>query len=194
MAQIAAVILAAGQSRRYGANKLLQEFRGKPLIRHVVEAALASALRPVIVVTGAESDAVKASLPHASLELVDNPDFSTGLSSSLKCGLKSVPAHCDGALILLGDMPLISPPLINSLAAMFAPERSRAIGVPTRGGEQGNPVLWGRQFFAELMALEGDRGAKPLIAAHRDWVYRLEVEDDAVHIDIDTKDDLARYE
>ncbi|GAA0535842.1 CTP:molybdopterin cytidylyltransferase MocA [Rhizomicrobium palustre] len=194
MPKIAAIVLAAGLSRRFGANKLLQEFRGKPLIRHVVESAQASTAGTVVVVTGAESHAVKAVLADTKVELVDNIDFSTGLSSSLIQGLKSVPPDCAGALILLGDMPLVSAEIIDQLIEMFSPTSSRAIGVPLSQGRQGNPVLWGRQFFPELLALSGDRGAKALITAHQDWVYTLEVGDPAVHIDIDTPDDLHRYE
>lgn len=190
MARFAAIILAAGRATRFGANKLLTLLNGKPVLRHAVDAAIASAAAPVIVVTGHESEKINASLAQTVVELVYNSDFSTGLSSSLKCGIKAVPPNCDGAVVLLGDMPFVEATIIDQLITMFAPDTSRAIGVPVCRGEQGHPVLWGRQFFDEILALEGDRGAKALIARHNNLVYPLEVFSPGVHIDIDTPDDL----
>ncbi len=188
---IAAIVLAAGRSTRFGANKLLQPLAGKAVLRHAVEAALGSQADPVIVVTGNESAVVKAVLAGLPVIFVDNPDFSTGLSSSLKCGVRNLPAGCEGVLVLLGDMPFVGPPIIDRLIGAFAPER--AICVPVHRGRRGHPVLWARRFFAGLLALEGDAGAKQLMALHRDLVYELEVDDDAIHIDIDTKEDFMRH-
>lgn len=192
MARIAAVILAAGLGSRFGSNKLLAPLMGKPLLHHCLDAALASTASSVIVVTGHESSKVKDSLPQTLVEVVHNDGFSTGLSSSLRYGLNAVPADCDGAIILLGDMPFVRPAIIDGLIAMYAPEAGRAIGVPLHRGDPGNPVLWGRPFFPEILALSGDRGAKSLIAKHPEWVYSLETGDAAVHIDIDTPDDLPQ--
>jgi molybdenum cofactor cytidylyltransferase len=188
MSRIAAVLLAAGLSTRLPANKLLQPFRGKPLVRHAVEAALASRASPLIVVTGHNSREVTAVVNAPGVITVDNSDFSTGLSSSLKCGIKTVPPSCDGALILLGDMPFVTPALIDALLEAFDPARGREAIVPVHQGRRGNPVLWGRRFFPALLALTGDRGAKQLMALQGDLLYPLEVPDDGCLIDIDTAD------
>ena len=191
--KIGAVILAAGMSSRMGSNKLLAELNGRPLVRHAVEAALASAARPVIVVTGNEADKTKAALRDLDVTFVDNPDFAKGLSTSLKAGIAAVPQGCDGALVILGDMPGVSPALIDKLIASFDPSEGRAICVATRKGKYGNPVLWARRFFPEIIAIEGDVGAKSLMGVYDELVCEVEAGDDAPLIDIDTPEALAAY-
>ena len=193
-ARIAALILAAGQSRRMGAdNKLLLELDGKPMVRHVAERVLASAAAPVTVVLGHQPDAVRAALAGLDVGFVENPDFGDGLSSSLKVGLSTVPDSADGALVCLGDMPGISGALIDKLIAGFNPVEGRAILAPTRRGRRGNPVLWARRFFDELMALSGDTGAKHLIGLYGEFLTEIEAPDDGVLIDLDTPAALAAY-
>jgi len=187
---IVAIILAAGRSTRFGANKLLHEIAGKTIIRQTVEAVLASKVEAVHVVTGNQGDLIRATLANLPIEFVDNPDFSTGLSSSLRRGVKSLPAGCSGGLVVLGDMPFVPSALIDRLIDSFAPQDGRAIGVPVCGGRRGHPVLWAQRFFPEMLMLEGDKGAKQLMASYKDCVYELAVEDDAIHRDIDTKEDL----
>jgi molybdenum cofactor cytidylyltransferase len=193
-ARIAALILAAGQSRRMGAdNKLLLEIDGKPMVRHVAERVLASAARPVTIVLGHQPDAVKAALDGLDVGFVENPDFADGLSSSLKTGLASVPETADGAIVCLGDMPGVSAELVDRLIAGFNPVEGRAILAPTRGGRRGNPVLWARRFFGELMSLSGDTGAKHLIGTYGEFLTEIEAPDDGVLIDLDTPAALAAY-
>ena len=191
--RIAAVVLAAGLSSRMGANKLLMPLDGKPLLRHAVEAALASAARPVIVVIGNEADKVKRALEDLDVRFVHNADYAKGLSASLKTGIAAVPHECDGAMVLLGDMPGIEQTLVDKLIASFDPVEGRAICVATRRGKHGNPVLWARRFFPEIAALEGDIGAKSLIATYGELVCEVEASDDAPLIDIDTAAELAAY-
>ncbi len=193
--RIGAVVLAAGLSSRMGGgNKLLRPVAGKPMLRHAVEAALASAAEPVVVVTGNQKGEIAAALDGLSVRFCDNPDFSTGLSSSLKRGLSALPPDCDGALILLGDMPGVSAGLIDSLIAAFDPAENRGICVPTHGGSRGNPVLWSRAFFPEMHALDGDAGARALLARHPDQICEVEMDDDAPLTDIDTSAALEAYE
>jgi len=191
--RIAAIVLAAGMSTRMGSNKLLAEVDGKPLIRHVVEAALGSAASPVIVVTGNAGDKVRQAVSPLTPRFIDNPDFSKGLSASLKCGLKNLPDDCDGAVVLLGDMPGVSSGLIDKLIASFDPAEDRAISVATRHGKRGNPVLWARRFFPEMLAIEGDVGARQLIGHYAELVCEVEASDDAPLTDIDTPDELKAY-
>ncbi len=192
-ARIAAVVLAAGMSSRMGSNKLLADLDGKPLLRHAVEAAIASHANPVIVVTGKDADAVKVSLRGLNVAFVNNPDFAKGLSSSLRVGVNAVPQTSDGALIVLGDMPGVSHALLDKLIAAFDPIEDRAICVATRHGKQGNPVLWARRFFPEIAVIEGDVGARNLIGVYGELVCEVEATDDGPLTDIDTPQALEAY-
>jgi molybdenum cofactor cytidylyltransferase len=191
--KIAAVVLAAGLSSRMGRNKLLAYIDGKPLIRRVVEAAAASSADPIVVVSGNAAAETAATLSGLDVRVIDNPDYRNGLSTSLKCGLRELPDDCDGAVILLGDMPAVTAALIDRLVAAFDPSESRAICVATHHGKRGNPVLWARQFFPEMLQLEGDVGAKHMMAANGELVCEVEAADDAPLIDIDTPESLAVY-
>lgn len=191
--KIAAVVLAAGMSSRMGSNKLLADVNGKPMVRHAVETAIASQSGPVIVVTGNDGDGVREALRSLNIQFENNLDFSKGLSTSLRLGIKSVPTACDGALILLGDMPGVSTNLIDKLIAAFDPAEGRAICVATRHGKQGNPVLWARRFFPEIAAIEGDVGARALVGMHGELVCEVEADDDAPLTDIDTPQALEAY-
>jgi molybdenum cofactor cytidylyltransferase len=189
---IAGLVLAAGQSRRMGTrNKLLIEIDGKPMVRHTVEAALASGIAPVAVVLGHESDAVEAALAGLPVRFAKNPDYASGLSTSLRRGLAEVPAEADGLLVALGDMPFVAGADIKRLLAAFNPLEGRAIIVPTRGGKRGNPVLWARRFFEEMAKSAGDSGAKHLIGAYPELVTEIEIGSDGVLLDIDTPQALA---
>jgi molybdenum cofactor cytidylyltransferase len=189
---IAAVILAAGRSTRMGGpNKLLAEIGGRPLVRIAVEEALASRAKPVIVVTGHQHEQVEAALQGLDVRRVHNPSFADGLSTSVKSGLAAVPAEADGAIVCLGDMPQVRAPLIDKLVAAFDPERGGLVVIPTIGGKRGNPVVWSRRFFPELMALEGDVGARNMIARYAEAVVEVPLTDTAALIDVDTPEALA---
>lgn len=191
--KVAAVVLAAGRSRRMGTvNKLLIGVDGKPMMRHAVDAALAAGLAPVVVVTGHERDKVAAALAGLPVTLVHNPDYAEGLSTSLRAGLAALPAEVEGALICLADMPRVGAAELGRLVGAFDPREGRAIVVPTRCGKRGNPVLWARQFFPEMRAVAGDVGAKHLIGAYPELVAEVEMEGDAILTDIDTPQALAR--
>ncbi len=185
--KVAAVILAAGRSTRMGGpNKLLAELGGKTLVRIVAEQALASKASEVIVVTGHQAGEVEKSLAGLNVKFVRNPDFAEGLASSVKAGISAVPREADAAVILLGDMPLIDAQLIDRLIEAFAPDRGGLIAVPVSDGRRGNPVLWSRRFFSELMTLDGDIGARHLIAKHGEAVAEVPVEGHGAFLDIDT--------
>ncbi|MEZ5788271.1 MAG: molybdopterin-binding/glycosyltransferase family 2 protein [Xanthobacteraceae bacterium] len=189
--RIAALVLAAGRSSRMGGpNKLLAEVGGRPLVRIAVEEALASAARPVIVVTGHQRERVEAALAGLAVTFAHNPDFAEGLSASLKTGIAAVPPSADAAIICLGDMPQVDAPLIDRLLAAFDPERGILIVVPTIAGRRGNPVVLSRRFFAELTAITGDVGARGLVAAHPEAVAEVAVTDDAAFTDVDTPEAL----
>jgi molybdenum cofactor cytidylyltransferase len=189
--KIAAIVLAAGRSSRMPANKLLAPLDGKPVIRHTVEAVCASAASPVIVVTGHQADSVRGALAGLPVSIAENVRFTDGLSSSLICGVNSLPAGIDGTFVVLGDMPFVSPAVMDRMVAAFAPAAGRAIVVPVHGGRRGNPVLWSAALIDEFRHLTGDKGAKQLMALHGDLLYELEVGTDSVLTDLDTQKDFS---
>lgn len=190
--RIAALLLAAGQSRRMGGpNKLLAEVEGAPMVVRVARRLLASRARPIVAVLGNRADEIDAALGKLPIERVRNPDFAEGLSTSLKRGLAALPEDIDGALVCLADMPLVAGRHLDRLVAAFNPLEGRAIIVPTRRGKRGNPVLWAKRFFPEMAQIAGDVGARHLIGEHADLVAEIEMDDDAVLVDIDTPEALA---
>ena len=192
--RVAALVLAAGQSRRMGTlNKLLIGIDGKPMIRHVAEAVQGSRARPIVVVTGHQRDKVEAALSGLGVaNFIFNPDYAQGLSTSLKRGLAGLPAGTDGAVVCLGDMPKVAAGEIDLLIAAFNPLEGRAICVPTRHGKRGNPVLLASRLFPEISSVSGDVGARDLIAAHPELVVEVEMAGDGILTDIDTPQALAR--
>lgn len=189
--QVAAVVLAAGRSQRMGErNKLLEVLDGKPLVCHTVDELLATGVRPIVVVTGHQSEQVRAALSRRRVVFADNPCFAEGLSSSLRVGLTQLDSSIDGALICLGDMPKIRREHIESLLAAFDPSDGREIIVPTFAGHRGNPVLWAARFFPMMKELSGDAGARALQQRFVDRLCLLPMRDDAVTVDVDTKEAL----
>lgn len=190
--KLAAVVLAAGGSTRMGgANKLLVDWRGRPMVEHPVRAALDAGFDPVVVVTGHQDDRVEAALADLPVSIVHNPRWAAGLSTSLRAGIRALPRSVDGAVVLLGDMPRIRTDHLGRLAAAFAPEEGRSIVVPTRSGSWGNPLLWGRRFFEEIATLDGDRGARTVARAASEFVAEVEMSDDAIFVDVDTPEALV---
>ena len=189
--RIAAVVLAAGASRRMGgADKLLADLNGAPLVRRTVERVLESTARPVAAVV---ADArVAAALNGLPVQIVFNSDAASGMASSLKAGLAALPVDVDGAAVCLGDMPQAPGALIDRLIAAFEPLAVRGIIAPTRRGRRGHPVLWGRGLFGEIAKLTGDVGARAVLEAHSDKLFLLETDDDGALFDVDTPDDLEK--
>ena len=192
--RIAALILAAGQSRRMGArNKLLEEVNGQPLLLKAVDAALKSRSEPVVVVTGFARESVEALLGGRAVTTVHNADYAEGLSTSLRSGLKALPEDVDGAVVLLGDMPGIRAEVIDRLIDAFDPAGGASICVPTYRGKRGNPVLLAQRYFPEMQEITGDVGAKPLLSTYDDQIVSVEMPDEAVLTDLDTPESLDAY-
>ena len=189
--RIAALLLAAGQSRRMGSNKLLEEIDGRPMVARTAQRLLSSRARPIVAVLGNQADAVDGALGKLPVERVHNPAYAEGLSTSLKRGLAALPPDIDGVIVCLGDMPLVAGRDLDRLIAAFNPLEGRAIVVPTRRGKRGNPVLWAKRFFPDMAELAGDVGAKHLIGEHAELVAEVEMDSDSVLVDIDTPDALA---
>jgi molybdenum cofactor cytidylyltransferase len=189
--KIAALILAAGLSSRFGdGHKLLADLQGKPVLRHVVENAQASSASPVLLVTGHRADEIREAA-GPGVTVVHNAAYAEGLASSLRAGLSALPRGLDGVLVCLGDMPDVSPATFEALIAAFNPVEGRAICLPVIGGKRGNPTLWGLQFLPELMRLEGDSGARSLFGPHAEWICEVPVQDPGILHDYDTPAALA---
>lgn len=188
----AAIVLAAGQSRRMGrTNKLIARLEGKPLVAHAVDAAIGSRADAVFVVTGHEAETVRAVLEGRDVTYVHNERFRQGLSTSLAAGIGALGGDFDRAVILLGDMPGIGPEALDRmlLAASSAP--ADAIVVATYNGKRGNPVIWPRRHFEALMNIKGDVGARHLIGENEAMVVSVEL-GEAAAFDIDTPQMLEK--
>ena len=189
---VAAVVLAAGRSTRMGEiNKLTADYDGCALVRHAAEAALASRADEVVVVTGHQADAVRGVLAGLDLRMIDNPDFKAGLSTSVKAGIAAVAPGMTGAVILLGDMPGISPAVIDALIGAFEAAGGDKICQPRYDGKPGNPILWPRRLFPAFAELSGDIGAKPLLKRFNQDILGVDVGSSAIHMDIDEPGDLG---
>ncbi len=191
--RIAVVVLAAGRSSRMAPqHKLLVPGRdGRAMVARVVDNLLSTPNRPILVVTGHRAPEVETALSGRPVTLVSSPDWDSGLSASLRAGLAAVPADARAAIVCLGDMPLVTARTVERLVAAYDPDEGRRIVAPTHRGELGNPVLWDRSLFAEMMALTGDRGARALLERHSEHVATVAMDDDAVLRDVDTAEQLA---
>src|ERR1700722_5508310 len=184
---IAGIVLGAGRSSRMGGpNKLRERINGKPLIRIVTDHVLASKARPVIVVTGHQRERGEAALKGLPVKLVHKPNFAPGLGSSLRSGIAALPPEPDGAIVCLGDMPQVDAAIIDRLIDGFDPDNGALVVVPTIEGKRGNPVLWSRRFFPDLMAVEGDVGARHLIGRYTEAVAEVPLTGAAARPDVDT--------
>lgn len=193
-ARVAAVVLAAGLSRRMGpTNKLLADLGGETMINRVVSAVLASDVDLVVVVTGYEQAQVELAMQGLNVSLVHNPEFEEGLGSTLRRGVASLPVSVEGAVVVLGDMPKITAAHINWLITAYTGSKVQDIFVPTSSGRRGNPVLFSRRYFAELTSITGDSGGRELLQTHRTRLCEVAMDDDAVLMDIDEPAALASF-
>ncbi len=193
------VLLAAGLSRRMGQPKPLLPWRGQPLVCHVVQQAAASQLAGLLVVLGdhaTDVQAALAALPPLPLtpQVILAPGYHEGQAASLRAGIAAVPATATAALVLLGDQPTVSTPLIDHLLAAYATPPAPLALIPTYAGQRGNPVVLHRRLFAAIAHLRGDTGARAILRQHPQHVRWLALDDPAVVQDIDTPADFARLQ
>jgi len=185
----AGVILAAGAARRYGQAKLLLPWRGEPLVRHSARTALQAGLSPVVVVAGAELEGVRQALEGLAVQVVHNPDWEAGQSTSVRAGLRALPEACGGAVFLLADQPQIPASLIQALVETHTTTLTPLVA-PMVDGKRGNPVLFDRELFPELLSLSGDTGGRALFSRYP--VVWIPWHDAAPLLDVDTPEDYRR--
>jgi molybdenum cofactor cytidylyltransferase len=171
-------------------NKLLSQVKGVPMVVSVANAALASNVESITLVTGHESEALETLLAGRNLKFVHNPDYNSGIASSVKIGIASLSDEVDGAIVLLGDMPFVTKSQINELIAEFDPVLERDIVMPVKDGRRGNPVLWSRRYFPAMQKLTGDTGAKTILKEYAANVWEVPISDESIFADIDTQEEL----
>jgi len=183
--RVGAVVLAAGGSRRFGSPKQLLPWKGKTLLEHVVDRVLDSSVDQVVLVLGHEREAISALVRDRGVVTVVNEDWERGQSGSVRAGLRVLPESCDACLFVLADQPHVTPELIDSILARY--RRTLApIVIPVYRGRRGNPVLFARTLFPELLEMQGDQGGRQVIERHEHEVETVEVRDPTLFLDIDT--------
>jgi molybdenum cofactor cytidylyltransferase len=190
---IAAIVLAAGASTRMGRPKqLLPSFGGQSLLRQATLEAIRSGCRPVIVVTGAHADQSSREVGDLPVQLIHNPDWAAGMSSSLRAGLAALEAddRAGAAIVTVCDQPFVAAPLLEGLATAYR-SSGRSIVASEYGGTLGVPALFAREHFAQLAGLRGAGGAKQVIAEHADEVVRVPFPEGVA--DLDTPEDYSCF-
>ena len=197
----AAIILAAGSSSRMGGgrHKLLLPLDDRPVLAHVIDATLTSQARPILLVLGHQAGQVRLQINpytrHPAITLIDNTAYLQGMSTSMRMGLQKLISsdykkarssyQVDSALILLGDQPMITPQVINTLITTYR-ETGKRIVAPLYGGKRGSPVLFDMSLFPELLGVTGDEGGRTVLEHHRQEVELVEMGDAQANYDVDT--------
>ncbi|WP_371496204.1 nucleotidyltransferase family protein [Kitasatospora sp. NBC_00374] len=192
-ARVTALVLAAGGGRRLGGRpKALIRYRGRPLVEHALAVARAGGCTSTVAVLGAAREEVRATAALGDCLTVDNPDWATGMGSSLRAGLAAVAPGASAALVLLVDTPGVTPAAVARLLAAHA--AGAELAAAGYDGRRGHPVLIGARYFAETVSTAvGDAGARALLAAHPEDLRLVECGDVATPEDLDTPEDLARW-
>jgi molybdenum cofactor cytidylyltransferase len=187
--QTAGIILAAGGSTRFGQPKPLLDFNGKPFVRVIAENALSAGLNPVIVVTGSHVNEVKQAVDGLQVQVVNNPEWESGQSTSIRAGITSLPAKCGGAIFLLSDQPQVTVEVIRSLAEIHSRDLPSVLA-PYVDDRRANPVLFDRETFGALLKLEADQGGRAIFSkfspSYMEWA------DERLLMDVDTPGDYHR--
>jgi molybdenum cofactor cytidylyltransferase len=185
---IGLIVLAAGQASRLGLPKLLLPVQGRTLLRFTTERLLASPVDATVVVLGAQADVLADELAGLPVRVVVNARYAEGLSTSLQTGLHALPPDTEAAVIALADQPLVTADIVRALVERYV-ETRRPIIYPSYAGQQGNPVLFARQLFPDLLALKGDAGARHLIRARTDEALAVPFATTEPLRDVDTWED-----
>lgn len=187
--KIAALVLAAGASTRLGQPKQLVQLAGKTLLERACETALSIDNQAVVVVLGAHCEAIKPAIEHLSVQTHVNENWQAGMGSTIACGMAQLPHDADAVLLLLCDQPFVTHDLLEELVEKWQENPDHVIA-SAYGGSFGPPAVFGKLYFAELAALNGQQGAKKLMERH--WEQLLLVDFPEGEMDVDTEEDLKR--
>jgi molybdenum cofactor cytidylyltransferase len=190
-AQVGAIVLAAGGSARMGQPKQLLSVGGQPMVRCVVETTCAAGLAQVVVVVGAHATAVAQALEDLPVDMVVNEAWAEGMSTSVRAGVGALHAEIQAVLVILADQPALTPALLQTLVVRYRATGSPIVA-PFYHGRRGNPVLFDRSLFPQLLAIEGDQGGRTLITSYQEQVESVQVDDPAVILDVDTHHDYEK--
>ncbi len=188
---IGAIVLAAGQSRRMGTQKLLLSFAGQTVIGHVIDQLSAAAIANIFVVVSSDGSAIAQVLSGRPVKLVENPEPDSEMLSSVRCGLRALPSDCEAALIAVGDQPAITSSLVRKVVDAYQ-SSGRGIVVPVAGGKRGHPTILAARYFGEIVQGFDGVGLRGLLLAHSDDVQEVETDDPALLADIDLPEDYLR--
>ena len=188
---ICAVVLAAGLSSRMGVQKLLLPFGGKTVIGHIVDQLLASTVGEVHVVVGHQAERISAELSGRTVSIVNNPNYKSGMLSSVRCGLRNIPEKCSAVMVVLGDQPSITTELIDQMLQSFA-ATEKTILVPLYKGKRGHPILFSSHYRDEIITQYGDVGLRGLLQSHSGDIFELAVSTASVLCDMDCPEDYRR--
>ncbi len=188
---VAAVVLAAGVGSRARRNKLLVKVNGKPLFMKAVEAAIKSKASPVFVITGYDAENLEEYLENIDVNILRNHDYTSGVKTSIRLGLKSVPSSCDGALLLPADMPNVSAEYLNRMIKSFDKGKEKQLLVSAYGGHKHNPVLWSKELYATADLVPEDSHLRQVFLEHSDYLDMVE-SDAETCFDVNYPNDLER--
>lgn len=188
---ICAIVLAAGLSSRMGVQKLLLPFGGKTVISHIVDQLLASTVGEVHVVVGHQAERISAELSGRAVSIVNNPNYTSGMLSSVRCGLQNLPEKCRAIMVVLGDQPSVTTELIDQMLQSFA-ATEKCILVPLYKDKRGHPILFSSLYRDEILTRHGDVGLRGLLHDHSDDIFELAVSTASVLCDMDYPEDYRR--
>jgi CTP:molybdopterin cytidylyltransferase MocA len=193
MSGVSAIVLAAGSGSRFGGGKLLAPFGERPLIAATLSGLRGAPVDEIIVVVGAEGERLRSTSTAYETRIVENPDWTEGMSTSVRAGLRACASDAQAAIICLADQPLVGAEAVERLVEAF--KRGAKVAVATYGGETRNPVLFAREVWPLLLReMSGDRGARVFLKHHREIVTEVSCDDVANPADVDTVEDLRRLE
>jgi molybdenum cofactor cytidylyltransferase len=188
---ITGIVLAAGSSSRLGRPKQLLDLGGKPVLQHVVDAALAAPLDEVVVVLGHAAREIGAAVPPTGrTRFALNTEYGAGQATSLRTGLRAADAGSQAAVVLLGDQPGVRAEAIAAVVAAWERGAARVVQA-SYGGHPAHPTLFDRSVWGEVEQTAGDQGARSLLASHPEWTVLVEVGGEPPE-DIDTEEDYLR--
>jgi len=190
---ISAIVLAAGEGKRMGRTKQLLPLQGKPVLQHVLDHLGRSRIREIVLVLGHDRERILAEIDTRGIKAVFNPEFSEGMSSSIRKGVAAMSRAARGFFIVLGDQPAIGPEIYDRLNAEF--ERcypGKSILIPTHRGKRGHPPLFAARYAEEIQDIRGDVGLRDVIRNHPEEVLTVEMETEAILKDLDTPEEYEK--